>query len=92
MAFSLSRLGAIRRALRRSRKARDGGGYTTTATKTQMNEALQALETRLTGAKTALNSDIENAAPGVFSVPDKKLLVAEAMHEFMLRELGRSRR
>ncbi len=92
MAFTLSRLGAIRRALRRLRKARDGGGYTTHYTKPEVDAVLQALEARLSGARSVLNSDIEGTAPGIFTGSDKVFLVAEAMQEFMLRELGRLRR
>lgn len=91
MAFDKERLASMRRAVRMHRKARDGNTYITAYDKPQINAVLQALGARLTGARSILNADIEGAAPGVFSTPDKILLVAEAMQEFVLVELGRSR-
>lgn len=45
-------------------------------TKAQANAALQAIEDRLrlAATQTALSADIELAAPGVFSGPQKQLL------------------
>lgn len=47
-------------------------------TKTNVNAALQAVEDRmqLAATKTAIGSDIEAAAPGVFSAAEKTKLFA----------------
>ena len=45
-------------------------------TKAQIYAAFQAVETRLeaSATQTAISGDIETAAPGVFSAPQKRLI------------------
>jgi len=57
-------------------------GAAITYTKPQINAATQAIEDRLQNSKATLNNDIEGAAPGVFTVAQKKLIVAYAALRF----------
>lgn len=85
------RLAAVRRHLRRHIKANDPN-YVTTATKTQVNAVIQAVVGRLDASRNQINSTMESAAPGAFTVPEKALIFAETVTEYALRELGKTRR
>lgn len=61
-------------------------GFGVNYTKAQINAAAQAIEDRLQNSKTVLNNDIESAAPGVFNVPQKKLILAYVALRFAAGE------
>lgn len=55
-------------------------------TKPVIYAAIQAIEDRLQNSKAVLNSDIEAAAPGVFTSNEKRLIFANAAVHFALGE------
>lgn len=54
--------------------------------KAAVQDALQAVETRLDNSKAVINSDIETAAPGVFNAAQKLSILAWATLNFAKRE------
>lgn len=61
-------------------------GRTSTWNKPQVNAAIQAIEDRLQASKSILNSDIESAAPGIFTVAQKRIIFANAAVNFAVGE------
>ena len=55
-------------------------------TKPVIYGAIQAIEDRLQSSKAILNSDIETAAPGVFTAQETRLIFANAAVRFALGE------
>ena len=72
----------------RARQALALGAHPTW-TKPQVAAALDAITARLDGAKATINSDIGAAAPGVFTVPQKLLLLTHAVEAWARAEGGR---
>ena len=69
--LTVKELAAIRNRLEESMR-----GSAIPYTAPQVNAASQAVEDRLVASKSVINGDIEGAAPGVFTVPQKKIILA----------------
>jgi hypothetical protein len=75
MALTAKEARRIRNAVERVANEK---GVAQTWTKGEIDAAVEAIESRwdAAGTQSALSSDIETAAPGVFTVPQKKYLAA----------------
>ena len=72
----------------RARQALALGAHPTW-TKPQVSAALDAITARLDSAKGVINTEIEAAAPGAFTVPQKLALLTHAVEAWARAEGGR---
>lgn len=61
---------------------------TVTWTKTQVSAAMQALENDWNTFLTRANTDIETAVPGVFTIPQKALILRTFLAQKVRRDGG----